>query len=358
MLQLISQLDRRRYSPRLLVFKSSEYIEQQQFPCPVTVLGVSSLASPSMWWLLLRFARQQYSQGVRIAHVYFNDASVVGPPVFWLAGIKTIISRRDMGYWYTPVYRAVLRLTRHFVAMAVVNSQAVGEVTSQVEGITGDKLRVVYNGYMPRQANHSVIPELESIAASQQLVAGLVANIRPIKRMQDAIAAVAKLRREGVYMQLVIVGGGDSSGLERLAAESGVDDSVWFLGARSDVQQCLAYFDVALLCSESEGFSNALVEYQYAGLPVICTRTGGNPEAIVEGITGLLYEVGDVDGLAAQLKCLVENDQLRQKMGEDAQSSASQRFSVKKMVEEHEKLYDGLLGFKQDWQKAEAELDR
>lgn len=342
--QLIDHLDRKRFDPHLLVFKGSEYLQKEGFSCPVTVLGNSSLASPGLWMSLYRFARQQRRRGVRVAHVYFNDASVVGPPVFAAAGIKTIISRRDMGYWYTPFYRAVLKLTRWFVSRAVVNSRAVGEVTERAEGIAKQHIRVIYNGYQPQTLAPEPVSELEQIRGKGQLVAGLVANIRPIKRMQDAVEAVAKLAAEGIDVQLVIVGGGDSSELESLAAESGIAGQIHFLGARGDVQRCLEYFDLALLCSESEGFSNAIVEYQFAGLPVICTDTGGNPEAIIPGETGWLYPVGDVPALAGLLRQMENDAEGRQAMARAAASSARERFSVSKMVDEHENLYLELCG--------------
>lgn len=341
--QLIDHLDRERFAPRLLVFKASDYFSEQGFSCPVSVLGKQSLTSPAMWWALYRFARAQYRQGVRLAHVYFNDASVIGPPVFAAAGIRTIISRRDMGYWYTPLYRSLLRVTRRFVALAIVNSQAVGEVTTAVEGIDPDRIKVIYNGFRPQSPDHEAVPELANIRNSLQLVAGLVANIRPIKRMQDAIAAVAELAAGDVAVQLVIIGAGDSSELAAMAGRLDIADRVHFLGGRSDVQRCLEYFDVALLCSESEGFSNAIVEYQFAGLPVICTATGGNPEAIIEGDTGLLYPVGEVSALAAHLRLLVEDSDRRLSMGQAAAGSARQRFSVDQMVAEHQQVYANLL---------------
>lgn len=342
--QLISHLDRDRFAPRLLVFKHSDYLGQEGFPCPVSVLGASSLSSPGMWWALFRFAREQFRQGVRLAHVYFNDASVIGPPIFAMTGIKTIISRRDMGYWYTPMYRTLLKITGRFVTRVIVNSCAMGEVTANVENIPRDRISVIHNGYKPQEVGGDVIAVLEAIRGKGALIAGLVANIRPIKRMQDAIIAVALLRDRGVAMQLVIIGAGDSAELVALAKQRGVEDCVHFLGAREDVQQCLQYFDVALLCSESEGFSNAIVEYQFAGLPVICTNTGGNPEAIINGRTGFLFEVGDVPALADLLHRLISDKGLRRTMGREAVESAAERFSVARMVSEHERIYGELLG--------------
>lgn len=341
--QLIDNLDRTRFSPRLLVFRGSDYLDREGFSCPVTVLGQGSLMRPGMWAALYRFARRQAREGVRLAHVYFNDASVICPPVFALAGMKTLISRRDMGYWYTPKYRLLLRITQRFVKAAVVNSRAVGEVTSATEGIEPARIRVIYNGYRSEPQREAAIADLQALRENGLPLAGLVANIRPIKRIQDAIEALALLRAQDIDLQLVVIGSGDPAELNDLAQRRGVADRVFFLGPRDDVQRCLDYFDVALLCSESEGFSNAIVEYQYAGLPVICSDTGGNPEAIIDGETGFLFPVADVKALADHLQTLVEDPGRRQQMGGAAAASARQRFAVETMVAEHEQLYRQVL---------------
>jgi glycosyltransferase involved in cell wall biosynthesis len=193
--KLIQGLDRKAYRPHLLVFEETPYLQQYEFPCPYGVLGKRSLTNPLMWYRLYRFAKKSRKNGVRLAHIFFNDASIICPPVFAWVGIKTIISRRDMGYWYTPTYLRLLRITRRWVSCVVVNSRAVKEVTVEKEGIHSDLVQVIYNGY----ENNTSIPiqplsELEQLRLSPNtLIVGLVANIRPIKRIKDAIDALAML---------------------------------------------------------------------------------------------------------------------------------------------------------------------
>ncbi|MBI48402.1 MAG: glycosyl transferase family 1 [Marinobacter sp.] len=338
---LVSRLDRQKFDPRLLVFTDSEYLRSSAFPCDYDVLGSSSLSSAKTWWLLWRYAKAFRGRGGRLAHVFFNDPSVICPPVFRLQGIRTLISRRDMGYWYTPVWRAVLKLTGRFVSLAVANSQAVKELTAKSESLNPDKIEVIYNGYDADRTVPSIPADIEQLKAGHQnaVFIALVANIRPIKRIQDAVEAISGKGCRSANLHLVILGDGDSKHLRQLARNRQIESRVHFLGGRTDVKACLKHLDIGLLCSESEGFSNSIIEYMQAGLPVVCSRVGGNPEAVSHGETGFLYPCGDVSQLEKLLCELGGDTELRRSVGESAKQVAQERFGMDRMVSEHELVY-------------------
>jgi len=343
--QLVNSLDRSRFAPHLLVFRDSEFLQVEGFPCEYTVLGSHKVLSVATWLALWKFARSFSKAGCRLAHVFFNDPSVVCPPVFQANGIKTIISRRDMGYWYTRRYLWMLGLSGRFVSAVITNSYAVKNVTLVNEPVSSKDIHVIYNGYSAGDGCPS--PPLDLVKLRERspeaVFAGIVANIRPIKRMADAIRAVGVVSARFPALHLVIIGGGESRELSRLAKDCGVHDRVHFLGARRDVKDCLAGIDIGLLCSESEGFSNSIVEYMQAGLPVVCSAVGGNPEAISHGETGFLYSCGNVDELAERLNDLVSNSELRAELGEKARAAARLKFSTDAMVQKHQEIYDALL---------------
>jgi glycosyltransferase involved in cell wall biosynthesis len=339
--QLIKNLDRKLFTPKLLVFTASEWLKKNEFPCPVEILGHSSIKSPFTWFSLIKKAKQYKDEGFKIAHIYFNDASVICPPVFYCYGIKTFISRRDMGYWYNALYRMILPITGKFVTKVLVNSKAVGEITSKVEKISNEKIAVIYNGYDVNTEETSVIKQLHDFKGDSILL-GIVANIRPIKRMQDAIQALAAL--QSLNVKLVIIGGGDSSELSTLAQKINIEDKVLFLGARDDVKDCLQYVDIGLLCSESEGFSNAIVEYQFVGLPVVCSRVGGNPEAVTDGKNGYLFEAGNIKELQKKVALLLNSNELRELMAIEAKKTANNSYSINTLISKHQSLYQESLG--------------
>jgi len=347
LLLLMNQLHQRGITLELLVLSDSPWLAQANLPWPVTLLGSASVKNPAIWFRLWRLGRRWRSKGFRLAQVFFNDASVICPPVFAACGIKTLIARRDMGFWYTNFYRRFLPLTGRFVAGAVVNSKAVGEVTRRVEKLPDSKIHVIYNGYnAERQAEPASAegqPELAKLASEDARLIGLVANIRPIKRIGDAIAALGRLASKYPNLHLVVLGSGEPEPLLAQARALGVEQRVHFLGSRSDISACLSYFEAGLLCSESEGFSNAIVEYQYAGLPVVCSATGGNPEAVTDGKTGWLYPVGDVDALADKLDRLLADPEGVQAMGDRGRADAESRYRPEVMTDRYLQLYRTLL---------------
>jgi glycosyltransferase involved in cell wall biosynthesis len=339
--RLIKALDERGTRCHLVTLKRSECLESGGVPCSWTALGHHRLGSPRTWWALYRLARRLRAEGFTLAQTFFNDMSILAPPVLWAAGIRTLISRRDMGFWYTPSYQAVLRGTRWFTAGCIANSHAVARVTAQCERFPPSRLHVIYNGLS--EASASQHPhDLRTLKDNGRVLCGLVANIRPIKRIADLIDALAIIASDVPALDVVLVGSGDDAELRERSRRLGLSGRVHLLGKRTDVAGCLRALDIGALCSESEGFSNAVIEYMQAGLPVICTNAGGNPEAVDHGQTGYLYPVGDVERLAHYLAMLVDDSGLRDRLGARARRVARQRFSVTRMVNDHLALYQKL----------------
>lgn len=298
-----------------------------------------------MWKALWAQARAFRVQGFRLAHVFFNDPSLICPPVFAANGIKTIISRRDMGYWYTPIYKWWLRINSALIAGAIVNSKAVSAITQQEEWIPARKMHVIYNGYdMPPTDVAATPVELNDWREAGSTIAIIVANIRQIKRIEDAVDAVGVLKERVPSLRLVVIGDGDAALLEAKAGRLGVAERVRFLGRRSNPVDYMRLCDIGMLCSESEGLSNSIIEYLHCGMPVVCSRVGGNPELVTHGETGYCYPAGDVKALAESIENVCKNTELRATMSRNALAGVESRFNVASMVRHHEKIYADLLG--------------
>ena len=147
---------------------------------------------------------------------------------------------------------------------------------------------------------------------------------------------------------MIVAGGGSSDRLSRLAVELGVDDSVTFLGERSDVPECLAAMHLFVLPSLNEGMGRALVEAMAAGLPVVATRVGGVPAIVEDGRTGLLVPPGDAAALAAAIDSLVRRPDVAKEMGAAARQSINERFGIPAMVQAVEAVYEAALS-EQGW---------
>ena len=339
--QIVKHIQHSGYNPTLIVFRPSEYLADNDFICPIEVLGISSIFSVRAIYKLVAMAFRLKRRGVRIVHIFFNDASVVAPIILKIFGIKVLISRRDMGFWYTPFIEMILSFNRFFIKAAVVNSEAVKQVTHKKEKIALENIHVIYNGYEQRLKS-SYVPSLSGLFGCEPgVVIGLLANIREIKRMEDAIFAVRKMKDKDAC--LVIMGDGDVSGLKDLAKELGVAARVGFSGPLKNPLPWLSIIDIGVLCSESEGFSNAIVEYMYCGKPVVCSEVGGNPEAITHGLNGFLYQLADTDKLADYLDKLVADKELRLAMGREGQHKVAAEYGVESMIQAYSSLYSKLI---------------
>jgi glycosyltransferase involved in cell wall biosynthesis len=136
--------------------------------------------------------------------------------------------------------------------------------------------------------------------------------------------------------------GSEQQRLQGLAAELGVADRVVFAGAREDPWPIVQASDICLLCSETEGLSNALIEYSAAGKPVLCTAAGGNSEVVLDGVSGFVFQTGDVRYAAGKVTQLLSDPALAASMGARGRQRVNEQFAVDGMVERHLELYQGL----------------
>ena len=338
LIRLGTSLRERGWSCRLAVLRGSAYTESADCPIPVECLGIRSMASPASWWRAATFALRLRRDGVRLAHLFFNDTTVLLPPFLKAAGIRVVISRRDMGFWYTPGLLRALRVNRRFVDAVAANSEAVAAQTVTSEGYARAQIHVIHNASDP-----SFAAGIELTPETNAQVIGIVANIRPVKRIEDAVEALARLAPDFPALRLRIVGGGDPAPIEARARSVGVADRVEFAGQSENPAAAMARFTLGLLTSQTEGFSNTLMEYQQLGLPVVSSDGGGNPEIVKHGVTGLVYPAGDVEALSRCLGQLLENEGQRERLGRAGQAAIRKLCDPDRVVGEYESLYQSLL---------------
>ena len=341
---LVRELQARGHEVRLAVFRDSEYIRAGQFPAPVDVLGIKRMSDPRGWLRLYRWGRERAAEGYRVVQIFFNDASVIGPWCLKWAGLKIIVSRRDMGFWCTRLVTAGLRMAAPAVDAVVANCWAAGRAACNREGLREEKLHVVYNG-IEIDGTEDAPEGLPGVSESRHPGRiSIVANLRPIKRIDDALTAFARIAERHPHAELIVIGGGDPASLQAHAAQLGIEERVQFTGQLADPSEWIKTFSIGVLCSESEGLSNSILEYMRAAVPVVATNVGGNAELVVDGETGALVPVGDPYALAAALERLLDNVDVAQRLGEAGRDRARRLFSVETMVDSHLSLFGALTG--------------
>jgi len=183
----------------------------------------------------------------------------------------------------------------------------------------------------------------------EALVVGTVGRLAAVKDQRSVVRALAHIFRErpalrGTVRGIVVGDGPERAALKAEVASAGLEETIWFAGDREDVPALLAAMDLFLLPSLGEGISNTVLEAMAAGLPVIATRVGGNPELVVEGETGHLVPVGDPAALAAAMLPLLEDGARRRALGEAGRQSVRERFDWSRTVAGYLAVYDEVLG--------------
>jgi N-acetyl-alpha-D-glucosaminyl L-malate synthase BshA len=171
-----------------------------------------------------------------------------------------------------------------------------------------------------------------------------LSNFRPVKRVVDAVKVFAKVV-EQVPARLVLVGDGpDRSAAEWLAHEMGIQDRIHFMGKQDRVNELLPLADLMLMPSQLESFGLAALEAMACRVPTIATRVGGVPELIDDGVTGLLYGVGDVDAMAAGAIGLLKERERLDVMRDEARKTARSRYCATLVLPLYVKYYEQVLG--------------
>jgi glycosyltransferase involved in cell wall biosynthesis len=306
------------------------------FRLPVTALHLLSVL------LKERFA---------IVHFFLPEAYLVGAPLALLAGIKLrIMSRRSLNVYQSkhPVAGFLERRWHSFMTAVLANSRSVA-TQLELEGIRADRLGLIYNGLNGGTSNSRERTRNALRVNDATLVFIIVANLIPYKGHLDLIEALGRVADQlPADWRLLVVGRDDGVGsaAKARAKSLGIADKISFLGSRNDVPDLLAASDIGLLASHEEGFSNAILEAMRAGLPMIVTDAGGNPEAVIDGQTGFVVPVRDLIAFSEAVLRLASDPGLRQRFGEKGKRRVEQYFDLNGCVTAYEALYRGILAGK------------
>ena len=196
----------------------------------------------------------------------------------------------------------------------------------------------------------------QAIAPDGERLIVHVSNFRKVKRTGDVVRVFARLWAEGAWpeghprhgdaggVKLLMVGDGpDRMAAEALAREAGVWGEVRFIGKQEPVEEILSIADLFLMPSGSETFGLAALEAMACGVPVVSTDIGGLPELNLDGETGFLRPLGDVDGLTAAAREVLAHPALHARMAAAARDRAVAEFDLDRIVPRYEAHYDRMV---------------
>ncbi|HEU5051307.1 MAG TPA: glycosyltransferase [Gemmatimonadales bacterium] len=315
---------------------------------PVLGLPMANLYGAGALAQGARLAEYLRRERVDIVHCHDIYSNIFG--AFWarIAGRRAVIVSRR--WWHsarprklTLANRGAYRLAHH----VLVNSEAVRRSVEREEGVTAKRITVIPN-FVEEDAFATPSPAAltslrQRLGVAGGPVIGIVARLAAVKDHATLLRAVRLLVPRWPGLRVAVVGSGpEREALGRLAAELGIANAVVFAGAHPNRPNLHHAFDVSVLCSKSEGFPNSVVEAMAAGRPVVATRVGGTPDAVLDEATGLLVPPSDPDALAGALGRLLAEPALAIRLGEQGRASARERFGESAVLGRLDALYNRL----------------
>lgn len=349
LLMLIKHLDRRRFEPYLCVLRLSEWLKNDFCDCELVDVGVASFARPSSYLNILNFVSFLKNRKIDIVQTHFVEGNKIGVLAGKLANVRAIIStRRNQGYWHNAREIMILKALNRWVTRFLANSENTRQWVINTEVVDPARINVIHNSLEIDSYRRGTAPERlrfrqELNLPDHALVVGIVANLRPVKAIDMFLMAARAVKNECPMVSFVVVGDGpEKPDLEELCSRLGISSSVRFLGKRTDIPEILSCIDIGVLSSSSESFSNSIVEYMAASLPVVCTDVGGAREAVEEGMNGFVVSSGDHEGMAEKLHSIITSESLTE-FGKVSRLKAEKQFSLSAIMNQYECFYDGVM---------------
>jgi glycosyltransferase involved in cell wall biosynthesis len=349
LLDLLTHIDRQRYRPIVWCNAPALAREAQALGVPVHQSRFSIIG----YWYSPRWDLANYTRlvrtgvdlvrqhGIRVLH------SNSGAPNQWLLPVARAARLPLLAHLHA-VYNLRDRCTLglHHATLAVGVSQ--GCVDGLVEdGMPRDRTKVIYNG-----VDTDLLGRGDARALRQQL--GIPADAITITRVGSLIhrkgvdlmlQAFAQLRTVRPKCHLLVVGEGpERPQLEALARQLGLEGSAHFLGLVDSAGAVLRdATDIAVSPARGEGFGLTVIEAGVFGLPIVATNTTGMTEILSDGESGLIVPVGDVRALVSALTTMIDQPDLRRRLGAAVRATVERRFLISRYVEQFEATYAELM---------------
>ena len=340
------RLDKNKFEVHVCCLETSSQLNGLKEHCQTAVFPTASVNSWSGIRQAARFRRYLNRHRIQIVHAHMNKTATFAVLTSLASARIVITSRLNIGYWYTPSLRTVFRLLNLRTDAVMANSQEAKRVAVEAEGLNPERVTVVYQGLdmtvFKMGLGDASASERLGIPRTSRII-GIVANLRPVKDIPLFLRAAKIVAQEFDDVVFLVAGHGEQyQELYQLACKLELKDRVFFTRGEGRIMDYLSRMCIACLSSFSEGFSNAVMEYMAAGLPVVATDVGGNRDAIVDGKTGYLVRERTPEAFAKPLIHLLQNEDLRLQMGVAGFQRCTEYFEVSKTIRQLEQFYSSL----------------
>lgn len=290
-----------------------------------------------------------------IVHTHTAKAGFLGRVAARLAGVPVIVHTfhgHVLHGYYGPLKNGLLRRLEQSLAWCTDRLVTVSEEVKRdlidygiapAEKITVIPLGFDLDPFLNSHSLHSDFRREMGLGDDIKLV-GIVGRIFPIKNHALFLESAARISAQEPGARFVIVGDGVlRPALEQQARELGIADRVLFTGWRRDLPRIYADLDLLVVSSDNEGTPVSAIEAMASSCPVVATRVGGLPDLISDHRTGLLVPPRDADALAGAVVDLLRSPEMVREFCQNAREAVRQRFTVRRLIGDMDRLYSQLL---------------
>lgn len=347
---LVRSLDKKRFSCLIVAFviKGTFVEEFRRAGIQIIHMPIERIYSPAAFRKALAIRRIILEYHIDIVQTYHFMSDTFGVLVSRLSGIRHIISsRRDTGDKKTKRQLILNRFANRLIEQFITVCDEIGRRISVDEGVPDSKCTTIYNGI---ELSDYPIPERDRVNDErkrlhlnvQDFIVGMIANFRPEKNYDIFLRAVKEAKKAISDLKVIAVGDGPTLGeCKEYCRKNGMNEYVLFPGMLKDVRNYISVLDVACLVPGSnEGFSNAILECMAMGKPMIVTDVGGNAEAVLRDVSGIVIPPRDDQKLSERIVYLHDNESVRLEMGRKSRKRVEQLFTIDNMVQKHQQLYE------------------
>jgi glycosyltransferase involved in cell wall biosynthesis len=286
------------------------------------------------FWAILRLASGMKRSRCRLVHFHDAHSVAVGSVAASLARVPLRVISRNVDF---PLKKNILSQLKYTKNIDVIIAVSKGIKKVLVDGgIDPALIKIIPDGidYSPfDEVAASDYLRRELNFESDDFLVGIVAHLADHKGHKYLIKATEILKTKAPKAKVIIVGGGPlRMELDKLVKQTHVEDMVFFLGFREDVPQILASLDLFVLSSYLEGMGSSILDAMASRLPVVATRTGGIPEVVLNGETGLLVPPRNPAALAKAILRIYEDRELGIRLGQKGYEVVHQKFSAEAMA--------------------------
>jgi glycosyltransferase involved in cell wall biosynthesis len=347
--EIAKGLDRRRFLPYVGYFRGGMRLEElQDAQVPTLHIDIASFKRKDVLTKAHSFGKFVKDRRIGIVHTFdYPLTSFAVPFARWFGVPIVLSSQRGHRDLIPSFYRTIVQSTDLLVDGIVVNCCAVQEDLIREEDVPRSKVRLCYNGIDWEKFQLASPCAIRHNLPQNSLVVGCVSVLRQEKHLDLLLAAVASLVPSLPELQLMLVGNGpEEDFLRERARELGILHRCLFHPAEKDVGPWLKSIDIFVLPSLTEALSNSLMEAMASGCSIIASNVGGNPELVSHGETGMLFKSNDAQSLAATIRLVARNPNLRRRLACNAQALIRENFRLEQSAGRMAEIYDDFVSRK------------